>query len=99
MVRLQEMLRKEPNDAFLLYGLALEHKKLGQYEQAISLLNRLLELHADHCAAHHQRGQTYELAGQRPAARQAYREGIAAAIRVGNGHARREMEQELFLLE
>ena len=34
------MLERQPNDAFLLYGIALEHKKLNDHPKAIEYLDR-----------------------------------------------------------
>jgi tetratricopeptide (TPR) repeat protein len=99
MAALKRMLEKEPGDLFLLYAIALEHKKLGNFADALKYLEEVLKKDAGYCVAYQQRGQVHELAGDVEAARRAYREGIQAAGRKGDQHAREEMEGALAMLE
>ena len=98
-MQLQQMLVKEPNDTFLLYGLALEFKKAGAAPEALEYLNRVISLDAGYCYAYHQKGLVYESTGDTKAARQAYRDGIAAATKKGDAHARSEIEAALADIE
>ena len=82
-----------------LYALALEHKKMGGYPQALELLGRVVQKDPGYCVAYQQEGQVNELAGDLEAARKAYREGIAAAQRKGDHHAKEEMQAALSMLE
>ncbi len=97
--QLTKMLERTPNDPFLLYGLALEHKKAGGPTDALHLLERVTQVDPGYSYAYYQRGQIYESLGDLPAARQAYRDGVAAATqgrrrqgprrdRGGTGYAR-----------
>src|SRR4051794_33073235 len=88
LTKLQQMLEKQPGDTFLLYAIALEHKKLNQPAQAVEYLNRVVAIDPGYCYAYHQRGLVHESTGDVEAARQAYREGIAAATKKGDAHAR-----------
>lgn len=99
MQQLQKMLEREPNDTFLLYGLALEYKKLNDPSAAIEHLNRVLRLDPGYCYAYHQRGLIQESLGETESAKQSYREGIEAATKKGDDHARGEIEGALSLLE
>jgi Tfp pilus assembly protein PilF len=99
MQKLEQMLQREPDDLFLLYAVAMEHRKLGNQAEAMRYLSQVLAKDPDHCAAHHQLAQVRESMGEKEAARQAYRAGIEAANRVGNKHARHEMQEALDLLE
>lgn len=92
------MLEKTPRDTFLLYAIALEHKKLKEFDQAIEYLDKVVEVDPAYCVAYQQAGQTHALAGRIDAARQAYVTGIAAARQAGDRHAADEMEGELTLL-
>ncbi len=74
-------MERAPNDAFLVYALALEHKKAGELDEALRLLSRTTELDANYAYAHFQRGQIYEGRDDAPAARAAYAAGVAAAQR------------------
>ena len=93
--KLQTMLEKQPADPFLLYGIALEHKKAGQGAQAVEFLDRVIQVDPEYCYAYHQKGLIHESAGDVGAARQAYQQGIAAAQRKGDLHAKGEIEAAL----
>jgi tetratricopeptide (TPR) repeat protein len=97
--KLQKMLEREPNDPFLLYGIALEHKKLGDAEKALEFLDRVIAADAGYCYAYHQKGLTYESTGNVEAARAAYRAGVAAAEKKGDAHAREEISAALQMIE
>ena len=93
------MLERDPNDAFLLYGIALEHKKLGDTAAAIEFLDRVISLDPGYCYAYHQKGLTLESTGEMDAAKAAYRTGIETAKRTGDAHAEQEIEAALSMIE
>jgi Flp pilus assembly protein TadD len=93
--QLQKMLEREPNDTFLLYGLAMEFKKAGEYEAALEHLEKVVQLEPGHGYAFFQRGQIEESRGDVAAAKRAYVDGIAAATKSGDAHARSELEGAL----
>lgn len=99
MQQLQQMLQKEPRDAFLLYAMALEYKKAGNNPEAIGYLDRVLAVDPGYCYAYHQKGLVHEAAGNLAAARQAYRDGMEAAAKKGDAHARQEIEAALMAIE
>ena len=99
MKSLQAMLQKEPNDLFLLYAIALEHKKAAEFADALRYLAEVLKRDALYCVAYQQAAQVHEMAGDVEAAKISYRDGIAAATRKGDQHAREEMEAALGMLE
>ena len=90
--KLFSMLERQPGDAFLLYGIGMEYKKLDDLPRAIEFFNKVLAVDPGYCYAYYQRAQVQEQAGDVPAARRSYDEGIAAADRVGDAHARSELE-------
>jgi Tfp pilus assembly protein PilF len=92
------MLAKSPNDAFVVYGLAMECKK-SDPAQAVTLLERVIVLDPAQCYAFLQLGQVHEFTGQIEAARSAYQRGIATATRVGDDHARGEIMGALEAME
>src|SRR5438552_1900475 len=97
--KLQAMLEKQPNDPFLLYGIALEHKKMHNPIEAIAFLDRCMAADPNYCYAYFQRGQICEMTGDVDAARRSYNDGIAAAKRAGDAHAQSEIEGALQMLE
>jgi tetratricopeptide (TPR) repeat protein len=96
--QLERMLEKSPNDPFLLYGIALEHKKAGELDRAARFLDRTIGADAGYCYAYYQLGQVREMAGDQEGARRVYRDGIEAAVKKGDAHARGEIEAALDLL-
>ena len=97
--QLEKMLAKEPNDTFLLYGLAMEHKKSHNAELALQLLEKVAQIDPGHGYAFFQRGQIEESRGDIDAAKKAYADGIIAAKKSGDAHARSELEGALGMLE
>jgi tetratricopeptide (TPR) repeat protein len=93
------MLHSQPSDTFLLYGIAMEHKKSGDLDQALSALAKVIELEPGHGYAFFQQGQIQESRGDLAAARAAYQAGIIAATKSGDAHARSELEGALSMIE
>ncbi|HET6246325.1 MAG TPA: hypothetical protein VFE47_01400 [Tepidisphaeraceae bacterium] len=99
MRQLQAMLEKEPNDTFLLYGLALEFKKSANPQAAVEYLDRVIALDPGYCYAYHQKGLIHESAGEVEKAKAVYRQGVEAATKKGDNHARQEIQAALELLD
>ena len=97
--KLEALLEKQGNDPFLLYGLGMEYKKAGDLAKALEYLQRTVQADAGYCYAYYQRGQVHELAGDVEAARSAYREGIEAALKKGDEHARSEIQGALEMIQ
>jgi thioredoxin-like negative regulator of GroEL len=92
---LTSILAANPADTFARYGLAMEYVKTGDYESAATEFQTLLTASPDHVAACFQAGQTLEKLGRPEEAIQMYTQGIAAATRQGNTHARDQMQTAL----
>ena len=99
MQKLQSMLEKSPGDAFLLFAMGMEHKKLKQTPQAIEFFQKTLEHDPGYCVAYHQAALALEDAGDVEAAKRMYHEGIVAARKKGDHHAADEMEGALSMIE
>jgi tetratricopeptide (TPR) repeat protein len=95
---LKNMVAQKPGDVFARYGLAMEYKGSGDWEAAMREFRALIAANPDYHAAYFHGGQTLERMGLEDEARELYREGVEAATRVGNGHARAEMQGALDLL-
>lgn len=92
------MLQRTPADPFLLYAAGMEYKKAGDHVRAIDQFQKTLAADPKYCYAYYQMGQTYELAGNESFARQAYKDGIAAAQMVGDAHAQSELQAALDMI-
>ena len=97
--QLQQMLEKSPQDTFLLYGIAMEHKKAGEAKPALEYFDRVIALDPGYCYAYHQRGLLHESTGDVEAARRSYREGVEAAKRKGDAHAQGEIQAALDMID
>ena len=97
--QLLKMLEREPNDAFVLYGIALEYKKANDPAQAIEYLDRVIRADPGYCYAYFQKGQVQESRGDLEGAKRTYRDGISAAKQKGDAHAQGELEGALQIIE
>ena len=96
--KLRKMLEDQPDDTFLLYGLAMEWKKAGDHKQALEGFDRVIQQNSAYCYAYYQKGLVLEDQGDLNAAKTAYEQGIEAARKSGDDHARSELEAALSLL-
>lgn len=97
--KLQEMLKSNPGDPFLHYGMAMEHRKAGNFPDALACLERAIECDADYVAAYFHSGQILAEQSDAASARRMLRTGIEVAGRLGDGHAIEEMTGLLETLE
>ncbi len=92
---LTQLVNDNPNDAFARYGLAMEFSKANDVETAMQHFNRLVELHPDYAAGYFMAAQLLARVGRVDDAKNYLTNGIAAAARSNNDHARGEMEAML----
>src|SRR5258708_2284506 len=97
--KLRQMLEKSPGDTFLLYAMGMEAKKSGNAPEAIKYFDQVILHDWGYCYAYHQKGLLLESTGDLAAARAAYRQGIDAAQRKGDGHAQEEIGAALANIE
>ena len=96
--KIEAMLQKDPNDTFLLYGLAIEHVRENNIEEGVRQFAALTEKAPDYVPTYFQLGQVLAQAGRPEEARPWLQKGIAVAIRTGNHHTAEEMEAFLMTL-
>jgi len=89
---LEEFVAQKPGDAFSRYGLAIECMNSGDPAAAIQHFQTLLEQHVDYVPAYLMFGQLLVRESRPGEARQVLSNGITAAAKAGNQHARSEME-------
>ena len=89
---LEEFVAKKPDDAFSRYGLALECMNSGDTAAAEQHFRALLERNTTYIPGYQMYGQLLVRESRKEEARQVLTNGIAAANKAGNQHARSEME-------
>lgn len=89
--QIEALLAQSPDDAFLRYGLAMEHAAAGDDEAAVACFRELMRRNADYVPGYLQAGRALIRLGQDDEAKQVLRDGIAVAQRVGDAHAAGEM--------
>ena len=97
--KLHSLRERDPKDTFLIYAIALEHKKAGEHAVALEWFQKTLANDPTYCVAYHMAGQTYEDANDMEGAKKAYRDGIAVATKKGDTHAAGEMRAALDMIE
>ncbi len=80
----EQMLESDPNNEFVLFGLANEYFKIGDHKKAIATFERYLFFETDEGAAYGLLAQSYAATNQRDLAKAAYEKGIKIALE--NGH-------------
>jgi len=96
---LKQILEQNPNDAFARYGLAMEYSRSGDVGAALAEFKTLLAAHPDYVAAYQMAGQMLAAAERLEEARDYLQQGVTAAQKAGNAHARSEMQALLDEIE
>jgi cytochrome c-type biogenesis protein CcmH/NrfG len=89
---LEEFVAQKPDDAFSRYGLAMECMNSGDPSAADVHFRALLERNADYIPAYLMYGQLLARESRNDEAKQVLSNGIAAASKKNDDHARSEME-------
>jgi len=92
---LNEILVRDPNNAFARYGLAMEYANSGKTELALEQFRKLLSSNPDYPAGYFMAAQTLVKVNRTDEARTMLESGIAAAQRKGDSHAAGEMQAML----
>jgi tetratricopeptide (TPR) repeat protein len=87
-----EMVKQQPADAMIWYGLASEYVKVERWIEAADALRKVVELNPDYTAAYQMLGTALLSQGAAEDARRAWKKGIEAADRTGAWKARQHME-------
>jgi tetratricopeptide (TPR) repeat protein len=89
--QLEQLLHADPNDAFVLYGLAQEHAKRRLTDQAIQYFDRCLVSDPGYCYAYYHKARVLQQAGRIEEALATVAAGMDAARRVKDSHALSEL--------
>jgi thioredoxin-like negative regulator of GroEL len=101
MDQIEAMLADDPDDAFLRYGLAMEHASAGDHAACVEVLRDLIARTAanPYVPAFLQAGQALVRLDRVPEACAVLRQGVEAARKAGDTHAQGEMQGLLDSLE
>lgn len=88
----EAMVREQPGDAMIWYGLASEYVKFKRWGDAADALRNVLRINPDYTSAYQMLGTVLMKQGTYEEARHAWSEGIQAATRTGAWKARQHME-------
>jgi Tfp pilus assembly protein PilF len=88
---LETMLRRGQDSALARYGLGNEYLKLKQFDQAVTHLQKAVELDPMYSAAWKQLGKALAASARTAEAASAYEAGIRAAEQRGDVQAAKEM--------
>jgi Flp pilus assembly protein TadD len=86
------MLKDQPGNEMIWYGLANEHTKLGNWAEAAEALRNVIRLKPDYTSAYQLLGSALLNLGEQEEARRIWQAGIEAADRTGAWKARQHME-------
>jgi predicted Zn-dependent protease len=86
---------RSPDDAFSRYSLAMALRSAGRTEEAATEFEELRRRRPEYVPAYLMSGQVLEALGRDAHAARAYEDGVAAASRANDMHARSELEQAL----
>lgn len=89
---LEEFVEKKPDDAFSRYGLAMECMNSGDSAAADEQFRALLEINADYVPTYLMFAQMLVREARSDEARQVLKAGIATARKMGDQHAKSELE-------
>ena len=85
--QLKNMLESEPDDAFCLYGIAMEYAKAGRTDRAIAHFDRTIEVQPDYCYAYYHKARCLMDDDQPLEARATLEAGLEQARESGDIHA------------
>ena len=92
------MLAQNPSHTFARYGLAMEYANHGHLEEAVAEFKKLFEADPNYAAAYYHYGRTLEKLERVDEARAVFETGIQVTSRIGDSHARSELQAALDLL-
>jgi tetratricopeptide (TPR) repeat protein len=92
---LRQMVEQNPADSFARYGLAMEYGNAGELEEALAQYRAITATTPNYHAAYFHGGRLLERLGRVEEAKQFYLQGIEVTTRLGEGHAREELQAAL----
>ena len=91
----KQMLEADPDNTMVMFGLAKEYEKLGQYDEVINTLETYLAKADDEGNAYGTLAAAYEKTGNREKAVETYKKGIDVSL--AHGHPSMANEYKMTL--
>jgi Tfp pilus assembly protein PilF len=88
---LAQRIRKDPDDTFSMFALALELIKKQDKDKARTLFHTILKKDPLYVGVYYHLGALYEERGETEQALNVYNEGIKTATEKGDHHAKKEL--------
>lgn len=95
---LLEFLNDDPHDTFVIYSLAQEYASAGNVSESRRYYHLLKDVDKDYIGLYYHLGKLEESEGNYTLAISVYQTGIEVADRIGDNHARGELEGALAML-
>lgn len=92
VAQLEKLLALDPEDTFVLYGLAQEHAKQGDAEASIAFYDRVLAIDPDYLYAYFHKARVLEDEERFPEAIEALETGVERAKNKGDNKALSELQ-------
>ena len=99
LASLMSLLEKDPDDAFCLYGVAQEHAGRGEHDVALGWYEKAALADPDDGYIHYHRARSLQELGRIEDALAAAQNGMGAADRGGDAHAREELSALIEMLQ
>jgi len=96
---IEEMLDTHPDDPFLHFASALEHRKAGNKEKATQILEALIFNIPEYLGSYYQLGKLYEESGNTDKAIAVYKQGETVARKQNDVKTLGELSEALMILE
>lgn len=93
--KLEKLLTKEPNDAFLNFGVAMELAKEQRFQESLERFEKVVTLDPNYVAAYFHKAKTLLAKGDTNSAKAELQRGISQAATAGEMHAKGEMQELL----
>lgn len=97
--KLATYIKKNPDDSFSKFALALEFQKEGMYKRSRMFFENILENDPEYVGVYYHLGKLYELLDQPADAKKMYKQGIEVADKQQEERTKSELKEALAQLE
>lgn len=97
--KLAAFIKKNPEDPFAKFALALELLKRNEVEKALMFFESVYHQNPDYVGVYYHLGKLYERFGRLADAEEIYTEGVSLSEKKGDLHSKSELQEALTLLK